>query len=221
MKAKITTVTAEGQRRSSNGRLTGTVSPAPSGTRKAIIAPAISAPAEVRPSAELMKAKILELLAMDDKLTILSNQLKQCEKKHDMWQKILFNKFQLSPFLFYRQADDVQTLNDLINVSYDKPAVVIPNKRSLPDTIIKYHAKYNALIKARTELREYDKQYCRLNNLISADFTKLIEQSNGAKKDKLIHYQKKIFKQIKFSPNTKCPSSGEKLVIKFLDKLAN
>lgn len=130
---------------------------------------------------------------------------KKSRKNHDNFFNYILINTTLGWYLFrdFTPKNNVKSLNDLLNVSFEKPSIYLTDVRILNKFINDYKKYYDDMIASRKIYNSADKEKCRSRN-------QLIEKIKN-----------KDLKPYKYSSGTKTPSTGETTVMNILDDLAN
>ena len=156
------------------------------------------------------------LSKMDYDLSASRKKIKMLEYKHNELYELLMNKI-LNNHLFKYPTSAVNSLADLLIEKQPKPNVYLG---IISNPISGYNEAYNKLAAARKQYWSDHKRYYKLKNRIATILQKILNNVNDNDKRHLLTTTfSDLITKYKYCSGTKMPSTGESLVINFLDKL--
>lgn len=163
---------------------------------------------------------VVEFQNMFKEMDLARKHMAECKNN----LKIYFDSLQsmLKQYLFRHRNDNVvKSLNDLVNISYNKPNVIIPYSRSIRIAVERYYQIHHKMKQVDKKFIIVLKKYYQLCNIKADKIKNLFNKITDLKKRTYyLNLHAKFFKYRRVY-EMKEPSKGEIEIMHFLDSIAD
>jgi Family of unknown function (DUF5889) len=167
--------------------------------------------------------RLKEYCRLYDLMDKTKKKVEYLSKKYDKRFNEFFYESRLVAYSYGEPVMQLNCWNDLLSDKYFGGSIM--NKSFYPtfeDDIVKYKKSFDDLAEARRQYWVIFKKYCCFSNSLKSNIDKIINAMDDKEKQaKFRSISDSEFKNLKYSPGTKLPSTGESLIMNFLDKIAH